>query len=286
MRSMRDIDPTDANAEHNDRSTWDFASASFDPAKQGVGSTPFNDPTSSRVAVPSTPTFFGPRYLIRLAGVAVAPYTKCRIRGIRQAVNIGVDIPGATNEPDFPLDIDQVSPFWSFIDGNISWHLRYIAGAVLAGNTRNQQSGQAGTSFDYARGSDSSVVQEGQNVYPGSLTAPAAAGVPPGRNIGPLGTFRDLRYPWILRTDVLDAEVIGPGLLVFFASVKQTSPLTRGRPLLAPNANLSVLTREDQFVIAYPNARYTYVAGSILCDMGATTRRPGASPTQGDPPLT
>jgi hypothetical protein len=280
---MRDaasfIDPTDPSDEHVDRSILDLGTASYDPSKVGVGSTPWRDASSSRIFIPpaSIPTGSA-RYLFRLAAITVPNYATCRVRGLRQAVQIGSVL--QTREPPsaYPVDIDVISPFWSFVDGNVSWHLRFVPGAVL-------------TQVPYIGRSTPLASTDYTGIQPTQLISldgsPAAGGVPPGRPIGGLGTFRDIRWNWSVgEIATLDFEVQGGGVLGFYASVKQTNPQSRQQlgPLLPPGFNTSVLSREDQFVLANPNAIYRYISGAIVCEFGQLNRRPGINPKQGVTP--
>ena len=281
---VRSISPTDPNDTDRDRSLLDQASACKDTDRDGVGSSPLNDATSSRVMVLLDPTPVGkPRQLLRLAAIAVPPYGSCRVRGLRQAVGIGTVLADRGSETvpptQYVVEIDQTSPFWAFQDGNISWHLRFIHGVTMNA-TYNIGVSTPGRSLNYT-GTDSSrlITNDG--------STPAARGYPPGKPLGGLGTFRDIRYPWgIGEVATLDFEVHGPGVLGLYASVKQTDPATRQKlgPLLPPGTNTSVLSREDQFLLAFPDAVYRHVSGAILCEFGTLTRRPGANPTQGETP--
>ncbi len=276
--------PTDPNTLVRDRSLLDQSTAAIDPDRAGVGSTPFNDATSSRLFVPITPTDGvvnkGQRYLFRLAAISVPAYGSCRVRGLRQAVGIGTVL-SDDSPSQYVVEIDQTSPFWSFPDGNISWHLQFIPGA-----SADPQPGSSvvvpGRSTD-TQGTDASRL-----VRTPDLVLPPSNGRPPGKAIGGLGTFRDIRFPWGFggQVSLLDFEVQGPGVLAFFASVKQTNPATRQQlgPLLPPGTDTSVLAREDQFLLQFPNAVYRHVSGAILCEFGQMYRRPGASPTQGETP--
>jgi hypothetical protein len=229
--------------------------------------------------VPGSPTPPGAaRHLLRLAAVSVDNYSRIRVCGLRQAVGIGVLV-GEREQPQYPVEIDQTSPFWSFVDGNISWHLRFIAGATL-NMTPNIHRSSAGVSVDYT-GTDASLLLDNQGIFP------PANGQPPGKPVGPLGTIRDIRYPWYAgENSALDFEIDGPGVLGLYASVKQTDPRTRLQlgPLLGPNVDTSVLSREDQFLLQFPDAIYRHVSGAILCSFGQISRRPGADPVQGETP--
>lgn len=277
--------PTDPYTLELDRSLLDQATACVDPDRAGVDASPYNDTSSSRIFVPVAPTDgppqFGNRYLFRLAAISVAAYTSCRVRGLRQAIGIGVMLERPDPPGMYPVEIDQTSPFWAFQDGNVSWHLRFIPGAS-SGPFAGANLATPGISLDVNGTSPGRIVR-----YPDASGAPFR-GRPPGKEIGALGTFRDLRYPWGFggQVSLLDFEVQGPGTLAFFCSVKQTNPATRQQlaTLLPPGTPTNVLSREDQFLLAFPDAIYRHVSGAILCEFGQMHRRPGASTKQGNTP--
>lgn len=281
--------PTDTRDDERDRSTIDQSSASFDPDRQGIGSTPYGDVASSRVFVPTGQLSGNQRYLIRLAALSVETGEAIRIRGLRQAVGIGVLLKGGTTSAPlvYPLEMDQVSPFWSFSDGNISWHLRAIYGPS-PDRARNRPI-SAGQSVAYAAGIDSALL-----VNPSTTDLfPPARGYPPGQPIGALGTFRDLRFPWLSQGGIedIDIELRGPVIVAFFASVRQTDPATRQTLSPLVPATFNAPLPEDQFLLdleraspALPGAIYRHVSGSIIAETGQVSRTPGINPVLGKTP--
>lgn len=271
-----------------DRCTVETSTACFNTDNEGVGSSPWNDPAASYVEVPSTPSssIDGLRYIVRLAAVAIPAFRCFRIRGLRQAVLIGAMFENRQTQEFYPVQIDQKSPFWHFTDGNVSWHLRIVAGPGPQ-SMGLQGSTPSGHATDYAAGTDPSLL-----VRNGSALRPPAAGIPPGHGIGSLGTFRDIRFPWDRQSAIssLDLEVQGPVIVAFYASIRQTNPAQRQKlgPLLPQNFPTGVLLPEDQFVLAldatnFP-AIYRGVAGSIVMETNQTYTRPGGNTSQGRSP--
>lgn len=273
--------PTDPRYTRSDRSILDRGSASWDDDFLGIGSTPWNDPASSRIMVPSAAT--GPndsRYLIRCATEVVGLYEVKRLRGLRQAVGIGQRIAGGTSEAPtlYVVEMDQVSPFWHFSDGNISWHLRILRappGARPATRTTTP-----GTMVDYTGGTDTVRL-----VDPNPAFFAPGRGIPPGWPLGPLGTFRDLRFPWSSQgaLDSIDVTISGPAVIALYASVRQTDPATRQKLTTAPT-DLGALPPEERFLLAYPNAIYRHVSGSLIVETLQQHRLAGYDPRQGETP--
>lgn len=284
------VSPTDPRNDERDRSTIDQSSAAFDPDNEGVGSTYLNDPAASRIFIPEAPTGQGSRYLVRTAAIAVEAYQKCRIRGIRQAIGIGCMLKGLNraNEPiQYPLEMDQLSPFWRFTDGNVAWGLRILPGPPATRAPRRRAPGLSpGENTDYASGTESAQIVD---INP-ARNAPAA-GFFPGKAIGSLGLFRDLRYFWRAQGGIysIDYEVAGPCIIGLFASIKQTNPVTRQKLIdLVPNDYIPP-TPEDAFVLDLERrgmepARYRHISGAIIAEIGQITTVVGMDPTQGYSP--
>lgn len=244
-----------------DRSCTHFvelATATGDQDLVGVGSSPYlGDLGRTGIAVPTAPTTAqNQRYLFRLCGVEIPSEYAIMIRGIRQLATIRHE----ETINDFPLVVEReiVSPLWSFLDGNISWHLRWQknqfsskrADAVQVGGTSPQMRG-LGTALLY---------------IPPLLPYQAlGGGIPPGTAIHDLGTWRDIRYPWS-NTQVQWAHGIlikGPGAVVMYASVNQTDASIR--PIYP---DVRGMRPEDQFVSNFrTTARYGRVAGGMMFEL-------------------
>lgn len=240
----------------------EIASASFDPDLTGVGSSPYlGDMGRTGVTVPAAFTVSqDTRYLIRLCGVEIPAGYAIVIRGLRQLATIrGCTGDGAQPSQDFPpdclltLEREVVSPLWSFLDGNISWHLRW---------QKNRFSSRRVDPSQLPGTSPNTRSLESVLLYVPTIAAvyvPPASGQPPGDALGALGTFRDIRFPWG-NTDYALSEVVrGPGAVAFYASVRQTNPSSR-----PPYPNLPGMRPEDQFLSSFPNAIYGRVAGAML----------------------
>jgi hypothetical protein len=254
---------------YRDRTVFDAASAAFDDDLVGIGATPFNDPTSQRIMVPQAATLNGPRYLLRTAAAVVEAGNEVRLRGIRQAIGIGTVLRDNVSDPQNPkayvVEIDQTSPFWHFSDGNISWHLRVIYGP--AGRPGFIRAASPGDIVQYTSGTDT-----GRMVSTNPAQVSPGRGRPPGKPLGTLGTFRDLRWPWSSHgaMDDLDVIVRGPGIIALYASIRQTDPATRQKlgPLLPLTFDPSVLLPEDRFLLQVPDAYYRHVSGSLIIETG------------------
>jgi len=274
-------------ALYADRRTLEVSTAAFDPRKLGVGSSPFlGDISSSMLTIPSvrprnannvpltTLELQRRRYMYRLCGLGVPANGWCRVRGVRQYLEIGttLEVTGASQEQwKFHVRKQVKSPNWSFQDGNVSWHLRFIkcgpydTKAPPFGTTF----GNPATVRQLQEGTDAALLYD---VLP-PLYVPPNGGLPPGDGVGSLGTFRDIRYGWEKGAlDTLDVAYTGPGTIVLIATVLQTDPATR--PTYPDRMDTSILEEEDRFVIEYERQQtpvptfYTGIAGAILADVG------------------
>lgn len=281
--------PTDSRDNERDRSTIDQGSASFDPVNQGIGASPYGSAVSSRVFIPTDPTNGRePRVLLRLAAISVETGDAIRISGLRQAVTIGCLLDaGRQNPAQAELEMDQVSPFWRFTDGNICWGLRQIPGP--GSSPRTGRVINAGTGIDYASGTESVRLLD-----PAGISAAPAGGFFPGLPIGNLGEFYDIRFPWNAQSAMgsMDIELVGPVIVAFYASVRQTNPLTRQTLSSLLPANFVPPQPEDKFVVdverstnpTLPPVIFRYAAGSIIAEIGPQRRLPGRNAVQGRTP--
>lgn len=240
-------------------------SADFE-ALTGVGGSPHvGDIGAPGVVVPEAATAGqDDRYLIRLCGVEIPSGYGVVIRGLRQAITLkacaiisdATETESATNRV---FELDQTSPFWTFPDGNVSWHLMHMTGL---NSPRGFDPAQPPGQTPQLRGTamDSALVYSPAAL---PLYTPLGAGLPPGVPVANLGTFRDLRYFWNQVNWTLSIPVWGPGQLLFFASVKQTDPATRGAYPAAPNS----IRAEDQFARDFSDAVYGRVAGALAVEM-------------------
>lgn len=247
------------------RATVEVSSASFDEDLSGLGGSPYvGDMSSTGVRVPTVPTAANNqpsaqqnRYLIRLCGAAIPSGGGLIIHGIRQAATIRAE----TDLNDEPLVIEReiTSPLWRFPDGNISWHLRHIQ--VLGSGSSPFDVNQPPGFSSNLNALDSAVLYD-----PPALPYNAPRlGKPPGDDIGDLGTWRDIRFPW--RDDGsfqdLNYLVRGEGSVVLYASVHQPDPSNR-----ANFPDVDGMRPEDRLVSNFNDtAIYGRVAGALVVEL-------------------
>lgn len=288
----------------------EVSSAQFDPDREGVGSSASRGDNSNvgiKIPIGAT-TGQGNRYLFRLCGVVVPSRHVIRLRGIRQLLTIGTSLDVETLDPmsclHYPIEKQVVSPWWAFADGNVSWHLRMRKGAVGPPDADSPFGSTGGTTGTLLPGGSPGIEGTGPALL---YTAPAFVGIvptpylPPGRGdppgdpvVGSLAQWYDAnRFPWSSQAaaDDLDVSLEGPGELDFFASVRQTNPLTRpqmpelfttGSPLPTPLTTVAApsplsvfdpapfLPPEEVFLRMFPDARYTRIAGAMIVEYWTT----------------
>lgn len=251
----------------------EVVSQSADEDLTGVGWSPFvGDIGAPGIRVPEAATASletGPqpqslRYLFRLCGVEIPSGYGVVLRGIRQAITLRSCAVVADGDEEFAntirvFEFEQKSPFWSFPDGNVSWHVRWVRG--LNSPRAFDPAQRPGTSPSLQGQGMDSVLLYNQSVAAGYI--PPGGGIPPGNSVAHLGTLRDLRYPWENTDWTLSVPVMGPGQLMFFASVLQTDPTTRGATPFVSDS----IRPEDQFVRDFPNAIYGRVSGALAIEM-------------------
>lgn len=247
------------------RNTIEIFPNSWDDFYVGVGSTPWQgDVGSIGVQVLPDPSVDAHhRQLSRQVAVPVPEGRGIRIIGIRQMVKIGVTLLSKPKDPDdacVTLFERSVVGDWHFADGCVSWFVvrtqtefsPALYGAVL--DLPGRYPGLVGI--------PTGLLFNPPNA--GSPYQPPNDGIPPGDPIGDLGVIRTIISPWLNPVCCLDTYVYGPALVQCFVSVKQTDPKTR---CIAPNISCTQyasLVPEDQFVISFPDARYTRVAMSLM----------------------
>jgi hypothetical protein len=237
--------------------------AQIDLTKTGVGGSPFvGDMSSTGIDVPAFPTTEpNRRYLFRLCAVGVPDRAVCKIHNLRQLLYIGFDQPVEEGQEDeqWRVEIPVTDPLWCFPDGNVSWHLRTV-NTFRPDTTiiRPDLGTMTGTS---GRGdtTDAALLCFRLPLAPGNYR-PLNDGMPYGRAIGGLGSFRDMRYPWSNRGTSLGLEVAGPCTIALYGSVYQTDPDRRPN---APVIAEAGLRNEDLFVFNNPQARYTRIGARM-----------------------
>lgn len=248
----------------------EITSAGADDDFLGIGSTPWvGDFAGTALTVPAAPSLtLQDRYLFRLAAIQIPSGASIIVHGLRMAVELVADMPREAGGT-VPLYRDQVSPFWHFTDGNVSWHLRHHS-SIFATLVDPAQPVGASPSL---KGTQPARLYSlaGPNFAPG-------AGVPPGVDVEGLGTMRDLRYPWTNTDWSLAVPVGGPGIVALYCSVRQTNPETRPLvPNVTPNTSLRP---EDVFILETRQqtteiARYGRVAGAMLVETFPACKAPG-----------
>jgi len=248
----------------------ELVSAASDPAKAGIGSSPWlGDQSNTGVTVLQiagaglTPTN---RQLFRLLSIDIPDGSLINIVGIRTLVVIGQEqaVEGAGT---FVWEREVVSPLWSFVDANVSFHLRHEPNQFSAWEVAD--AAQVGGTSPMMSGEDSALLY----VPPFAVYAAPGSGIPPGADVPYLGTWRDQRYPWTNTDWDIHVPVIGPGRVTMYASVRQTDPSTRqAMPALTPpapftNPVVDGMRPEDQFLLQFTSATYRRVAGAMLVEI-------------------
>lgn len=209
-----------------------------------VGSSPFGgDFGTAGTPIPTAQLTGTARYLFCLAQYPVPRGEKAILWGIRQLLTIGNLYPngsGGFQRINLPVEDD-----WSFPDGDVSWHLRWIPGDVLT-------SPKVPTPDPAAPlGTSPNLYAAGSLLYTPPFVPYVApnGGMPLGDPILGLATFYDVRYPAHghgARSD-LAWECPGGGTIAIYASVRQTDPLTRPKTTI-PDAALPFVRKQDAFV--------------------------------------
>lgn len=236
--------------------TIELVSSSINTDLTGVGASPYGDMAVTGVSVPSAPVDKDHRYLIRLVGVEIPKGFVITIKGLRQAATLR-SVVAQEDGSSLVIEREIVSPFWRFMDGNISWHLRYTKNVFT--NRLYDTTQAPGTSPGLGKGYDSALLY----LPPLVPYTPPNGGQPPGDGIEDLGSFNDLRYPWEETSWTMEQLISGPGSVILYASVKQTDPT--GRP--AYPTTCEGLRPEDQFVSNFPDAIYGRVAGAMTVEL-------------------
>lgn len=241
----------------------------------GISFAPQHDRSRTGLFIPQNATTNDlNRYLFRLCGAHIPQGIAFRLKGLRQMATIaGTAINEAGDQFLIP-PLQQTSPIWSFSDANISWHLRWFP-RNQATRTIDPAMALSGTSSNYygvAPALMFSTISAPPD-YGAGYIAPAN-GSPPGHPIGSLGTFHDIRFPWVSQATKqdLDIDLIGPGAIAFYASVRQTNPLTRMmNPITDPALLANMGLPEEAYITGNLTqtilTRYFSVAGAMIIDI-------------------
>jgi hypothetical protein len=257
----------------------------YDPDRAGIGSGPGGDTSNNVLQVPQFVPNTGERFLFRLAahrvpaGYYAALLDACQVVTIAQPFTV-VDGQQAPLFTSF-IEREVVSPFWCFTDGNVCTGITRLA----MGDVQNDWG--ATTTLPLVNPSVSNSLYD---VSPallalGDVTAAAYrapfGGQYPGDDIAGLIRFYDQRYPWNLGSTLRQRFVVhGPAVIVMWASVLQTDPLTRPQipaaSLPQAPATLAGWRPEDQFLYSFGDAgaqgpnrvRYRKIGGRMLIETG------------------
>jgi hypothetical protein len=242
---------------------YEVSTVGFDPSRQNVGADPDLSGYNVGVRVPGVPLSDNRRYTFLLAGARFGGNRKFRLVGMRQLVTIGQFVENLAMGCEYPLELGVTSPQWSFVDGNISWHIMRVP--IPEMNTAHPENAE-GLQFLYSR--TPALLFNTTPADVGGYTAPYGGKIPGMPLTAELGTIRDLRTLWTsdFAWGSLDVEVEGPCDIMLFASVKQTNPSTRCT-LVLPGvlpAGTQSLPPEDAFLVNFPGAMYWRIAGSLI----------------------
>lgn len=237
----------------------DIVSSAFDVDNIALGSSPYTgDMSRTGIAVPNGPTVDQQhRYLFRLVTMEVPSGAAAVILGVHTAHTLRTVLEGTSGGEAClrPLEILVRDPFWQPPSGNISWHLRQYQ---LREHRRQLTAGPAQAGQDiYVDGDDTALLHA--NTVSFAPYVPPFSGMPPGRAVSTLGTWRDNR-DW----DVY-IPIMGPKKIGLFASVHQFDSSTLC-PVTAPT-DLGAITQEDRFLFSFgltgTGAHYGRVVGAL-----------------------
>jgi hypothetical protein len=237
--------------------SFELASAGYDPSLQVVGSDPNGDSCWAGLVVPTgaaavTPNF-SRRYLFMLAWMRLDPNRRGKIVGIRTSVRLGAMAPSTVQGIAYPVEHELQDPFWKGPGGNYCFYLQRIASPAqqLVYNIDDGPS----LSYQYANGP--ALLYQSLSPY-----IPPASGMPPGVSLMPGGSWYDNRFgPW-RNEDVwggVDIAVQGPCDVALFISLQQMAQV---KPVPAPG--VLGLSPDDYFLQQNPTAQFARVAGSLI----------------------
>jgi hypothetical protein len=222
--------------------------------------------------VPSFIPTSGQRYLFRLCAAMVAANEEARVVSFKltsligQRADVRIVDPPPGDSWTYLVEREMVSPFWSFVDGNVTYYFRSVPidGRLLATPAAYPPSVNPNL-----HGVSPSLLALTYDPAAREYTSPGG-GSPPGDPIGGLDTIREQPGVWSPPSPIED-YVKGPCVITMFASVLQTDPQTR--PYLPaaqyPSGAFSQgLRPEDEFLLSWGDTnlnrvQYTAVAGAF-----------------------
>lgn len=261
------------------------ASSGLDPRRAIIGTSPApGDAGYLGIVLPATPTLTRMnRMLVRLCAITIQEGMVGRILSMGQLLTIAACVPGQEegrvaprtspcDSPSFLVERQVETPFWSFPDGNVSWHLHVFQDRRQPDLPYNPG---VATYDNNPRGQGPAILTD---IFPpGALRATGAA-MPTGRAAVP--PWHSMDYPWPGRTFDFaeELEFPGPCTIGMFATVWQTDPVNRVVPSAGININqLAVdagLVPEDKFLVAFPDtARYYRIGGRMVVETRCNERK-------------
>jgi len=235
-------------------------SKGIDPERwDGIGTDPLGGVGVAYLPVPEAPTT-NPRhrYFGHLSTVVVPDFYLGELVGLRQSIVIGTRRQADEDSEAVYTEQEQISPFWAFPDGNVTWFVTWTPGSTgVLTSTPPALPGTPNFSSELKIG-HAAWLAKSVNPY-----LPLNGGMPPGVPVATLDKLTSLLYNYRVEgfSFYEGYTFIGPGRFDLFVSVRQTDPeRNRGnQPVPAP-----VPTRiEDIFVRDNPMARYMSVAGDL-----------------------
>lgn len=292
------VDPFRNRRERTRVTTSESASFGFDDFLTGVGGDPARTPTNVGLRVPAfvpVDALINPLgYLFLGARVDLDPGD--RIVGYRTLASIGIAFNASTEVPTaaplVPYERQIESPGWRFVDGMIDMHLTEEpqAPARVQAGPFDQES------FVFEDSSSPALLYETAH-FPAVPAAPGYLGLdgytpPPLRGVTEVLTLRDVRTRW-QRYSKLRIDVERPTTYRFYIRVVQSvatavegGPPARFQPTIPPtDYTIEGLTKEDNFVQAFPKAIYWRVGVSLLVERRSVPIRVPTPPVTIAPPM-
>lgn len=229
-----------------------------DPERwEGIGTDSLGSNGVGYLPVPEAPTTSAEtRYFGHISTKYVPDFYLGGLVGLRQSIVIGTARRANPDDELTHTEQEQLSPFWAFPDGNVTWYVTWIPGRA---QPVHPPTANLGTNFSTEiYGTHAAWLAKSVAPY-----LPLNGGQPPGTAVAQLDKLTSLLFQYRVQgfSFYEGFTFIGPGRFDLWVSVRQTDP-NRQRPTLQP---APVPTRiEDIFVAGNPLARYMSVAGDLL----------------------
>lgn len=249
---------------------FEVSTRGVDESLQGITSDPYGSapPTGFALRIPPALSIaVQPRYEFCLATRVLQG--KTRVRGIRQLLTVGINFPLGGGPLEYPVRMNVQTPFWRFIDGNVSWHLVREPATVdstklVKTDAQNWTHGVTGKGsamlYDTFTNTNVDPVTGAPILYFQNLTAytPPLVNADRRQPVAGCGNLRSILYPWNnpQAWDSIEEEIEGNCRISLYASLLQTNPLTRPAATI-PNIttsgyDLGFAIPEEVFLAAYP----------------------------------